>query len=57
MSTTKIWLVTYPNCPVGNCKLHEPTCHHLKPSANKPLTGARMATAAELRTQEPCRVC
>jgi hypothetical protein len=53
----KEWLVTYPGLRVGDCKLHEPNCHHLSPSKNKPLTGRRKATPAELKTQQPCKVC
>jgi hypothetical protein len=53
----KEWVVTYPGLGLGDCRLHEPNCPHLSPSKNKPFTGMRRATPAELKTQQPCKVC
>jgi hypothetical protein len=50
-------VVVYPGLGSGGLKLHEPTCHHLRPSKNKPLTTSRKATPAELATLERCKVC
>jgi hypothetical protein len=59
----KEWVVTYidpatgKDLPLGECRLHEPTCRYLRPTPARPHTGRRKATTQELRTQARCKVC
>jgi hypothetical protein len=53
----KVWIVTYPGLGSSGLKLHEETCRYLQPSKNKPDTGKRRATPAELRAHQRCKVC
>ena len=46
-----------PDLPLGGSVLHEKDCRYLQPTKNRPHTGSRKATAAELRTQPRCKVC
>lgn len=58
----KTWIITYirngrdlPMTP--RIVLHEPNCRYLQPNSNRPYTGRRPATAAELKSQPKCKVC
>ena len=57
----KIWLVTYirngVDFPIGSCVLHRADCRYLRPTRARPFTGKRVATPAELQTQDKCVVC
>jgi hypothetical protein len=54
-------VVTYirdgKDLPLGDCRLHEPTCRYLRPTAARPYAGSRKATSQELATQPKCHVC
>ena len=42
--------------PLGKCGLHEANCRYLQLTPNRPYTGSRKATPAELRSQPACKV-
>jgi len=50
-------VATYPGLPLGECRLHEQDCRHLRPTSVRPQTGSRRATPLELATQPHCKVC
>jgi hypothetical protein len=62
-SNPKVYVVTYiapargQDLPLGSCRLHAADCRYLRPTAARPYTGKRRATARERATQQRCKVC